>query len=190
MSIAVAKTTSRRRWLKAALVFGAVAATSSAVAIVRTGGYALDPARAARLRVFSPWQYVVVEQLAGRIVAPDDPSDESIPTAREVGVADYIDGFLAEMGEATRRDLLRMLQYVEHLAPLSLGYRHRFTALVPEEQDRVLASIESSRITLLRAGFEGLKSLVMMGYYRDPRTWRILDYAGPFVERPEAGWFR
>ncbi|MBL8609283.1 MAG: hypothetical protein JNL38_18280 [Myxococcales bacterium] len=41
---------------------------------------------------------------------------------------------------------------------------------------------------LLRGGFAGLKSLIFMGYYRDPRTWAILGYDGPRVGRPERGW--
>jgi hypothetical protein len=49
--------------------------------------------------------------------------------------------------------------------------------------------MEASDETLLRGGFAGLKSLVFMGYYRDPRTWKILGYAGPWVGRPERGWW-
>jgi hypothetical protein len=52
----------------------------------------------------------------------------------------------------------------------------------------VLASVEASSSDLLRAGFDGLKSLVFMGYYRDPRTWGILGYDGPLVNRPRGGW--
>jgi hypothetical protein len=31
---------------------------------------------------------------------------------------------------------------------------------------------------------------LLMGYYRDPRTWRILRYDGPLVNRPDEGWGR
>lgn len=176
------KASTRRTWLKTALGASALAA-SGIVAITRTTGYALDPARAERLVVLAPWQFVVLEQLARRIVAPDDPEDRAIPTVEDVAVVEFIDGYLAEMRPSMRRDLLRMVQYLEHLAPLSSGYRQRFSALAPEEQDEVLRGVESSRIDLLRAGFEGLKSLVMMGFYRDARTWGIIGYAGPFVGR-------
>jgi hypothetical protein len=37
----------------------------------------------------------------------------------------------------------------------------------------------------MRAGFQALKGLVMMGYYRDPRTFRILGYKGPLVPDAE-----
>jgi hypothetical protein len=36
----------------------------------------------------------------------------------------------------------------------------------------------------LRAGFQAMKSLVMMGYYRDARTFSILGYGGPFLRDP------
>jgi hypothetical protein len=74
------------------------------------------------------------------------------------------------------------------MAPLGAGFASRFTRLPPESQDRVLAGLESSSVDLLRGAFDGLKSLVFMGYYRDPRTWAILRYDGPLVNRPDAGW--
>jgi hypothetical protein len=64
----------------------------------------------------------------------------------------------------------------------------RFTRLLPADQDKVLAAMESSDSPLLRAGFEGLKALVFMGYYRDARTWKVLAYDGPLKGRPEGGW--
>jgi hypothetical protein len=48
--------------------------------------------------------------------------------------------------------------------------------------------VQDSGSDLLRAGCEGLKSLVFLGYYRDPRTWTILGYDGPLVGRPAGGW--
>jgi hypothetical protein len=89
-----------------------------------------------------------------------------------------------------RRDLLRALVYVEHVAPLGVGYLRRFTRLEPAEQDRVLSALETSSQDLLRGAFEGIKALVFMGYYRDARTWKILGYDGPLIHRPAGGWER
>jgi len=47
---------------------------------------------------------------------------------------------------------------------------------------------EGADTDLLRAGFDGLRSLVFMGYYRDARTWSIAGYDGPLVNRPAGGW--
>jgi len=176
---------SRRRLLQAgvatALVLG-----GSAVAVVRTRGYVLSPAR--ELAAFSPWQFIVVQHAARRIVAPDRPGDASIPGADDLDVAGFVDGWVARMDARVRRDLGRFLGYLEHLAPVAAGFSTRLTRLSSAEQDAVLASVESSSSDLLRAGFDGLRSLVFMGYYREPRTWRIAGYDGPLVNRPAGGW--
>ena len=175
----------RRRFIRAgiglALVLG-----GSAVAVVRTRGYSLPAGRT--LAGLSVWQFVVVEHAARRIAAPDRPGGAWIPTVEDTDVAGFVDGWMARMHPSVRRDLGRFLGYLEHLAPVAVGLGSRFSRLEPEDQDRVLAGIEASSSDLLRAGFEGLKSLVFMGYYRDPRTWSILAYDGPQVGRPPQGW--
>jgi hypothetical protein len=179
-----ASTTSRRRVLQvlaAGLVLG-----GSAVAFVRTRGYAVEPSRA--LLAFAPWQFVVVQHAARRIVAPDRPGDPAIPSADDVDVAGFADAWSARLPAGVRRDLGRFLAYVEHLAPMGAGFGARFTRLAAAAQDAVLASLEASSSDLLRAGFDGLRSLVFMGYYRDPRTWGIVGYDGPLVGRPPGGW--
>jgi hypothetical protein len=176
---------SRRRFL--ALTGGALVLASGAVAAVRSRGYEVKPEIAAKLVALSAWQYVVVQHVARRIAAPDQ-DDPAIPTADQTDVAGFVDGYVARMPAPLRRDLLRALGFVEHLAPLAVGSVSRFTRLAAADQDRVLASLESNGQDLLRGAFEGLKALVFMGYYRDPRTWRILSYDGPRVNRPDAGW--
>jgi hypothetical protein len=147
-------------------------------------GYAVPAERAARLVALAPWQLVVVEHAARRIAAPD----AAAPSADEVDAAGFVDAYVAGMPAATRDDFLRLVGYLEHLAPVGEGLSSRFTRLAPDEQDRVLRSLEASSKDLLRAGFAGLKSLVFMGYYRDPRTWSVLGYDGPMVHRPPGGW--
>jgi hypothetical protein len=170
----------RRRVL--ASVGAGLLVASTTVALVRTRGYDVPPDKAARLRVLSPWQYVVLSAVARRIAAPD-VEDGSVPTADDVDVAAFLDGYLLNIPPQMRRDLLRLLAFVEHLAPLACKLGSRFTRLSPVDQDRVLAKLESSSEGLLRGGFEGLKSMVFMGYYRDARTWKIPGYAGPFVSK-------
>lgn len=175
---------SRRRILAASS--GLVLAAALGTAIVRSRGYAIAPDR--KLLTLSPWQFVVVEHAARRIASSDRPGDASVPTADDLDVAGFVDAWLANMSDHIRRDLGRFLAYLEHLAPVAVGFASRFTRLGPDDQDAVLASIESSRHDLLRSGFEGLKSLVFAGYYRDPRAWSLLGYDGPLVGRPPAGW--
>jgi len=175
---------SRRRLL--GIVGGALVLGASAVAVVRTRGYSVPADR--RLVAFSPWQFIVAQHAARRIVAPDRPGDAAIPAADDLDVAGFVDAWVARMDGRVRRDLGRFLGYLEHAAPIGAGFATRFSRLAPTEQDEVLASLESSSSDLLRAGFDGLRSLVFMGYYRDPTTWAIVGYDGPLVNRPAGGW--
>jgi hypothetical protein len=164
-----------------------------ALAVARTSGY--RPASGRKLSWMSAWQLEVVENAARRIAAPDRPpsalavqADTAVPSPDVVDVAGFVDAWVSRMPEKVRRDLGRFIAYLEHVAPLGAGFGTRFSRLGPGDQDAVLRSIERSRHALLRAGFDGLKSLVFIGYYRDPRTWAILGYDGPLVGRPLGGW--
>jgi hypothetical protein len=134
------------------------------------------------LVALAPWQYVVVREAALRICAADAPS-VGVVTAEDTDVAGFVDAYVAKMPRRLRRDLLRFLGFLEQLAPVPLGMTSRFSLLAAEDQDRVLASLEHHSSTLLRGGFEGVKALVFMGYYRDPRTWPVLGYDGPLLTR-------
>jgi hypothetical protein len=172
----------RRKWLGSLLIGGTLAALGGAVAFFRTAGYDGLPVSTAALRVLTPWQYAVVRAVARRVVAADRA--EGVPSPDEVGVTEFVDGYLVEMRPALRRDVFRLLRYIEQLAPLGSGYKDRFTELSQDEQDEVLLALEASRFDPLRAGFQAMKGLVMMGYYRDARTFSILGYGGPFVLDP------
>lgn len=179
------KKTSRRRFLKAGIAFAALVLGGSAVAFFRTRGYDIPRDRATKILALNAWQYVVFDAVARRIVAPDKPG---VPTIDDTDVIGFVDGYVAGMAPELRRDLMRLLAYVEHLAPVAAGHVSRFSRLDATAQDEALAALEASSNDLLRGGFGALKSLVFMGYYRDPRTWSILGYDGPLVRRPEGGW--
>jgi hypothetical protein len=164
------------------------AACAAALGIVRTSGYSLALPPGRRLEGLRVWQFVVFQHVARRVAALDPAAASAgVVTPDDVDVAGFVDGYMARAPGAMRRDLSRFLAYVEHLAPLAIGMGSRFTRLDPAEQDRVLASLESSSNDLLRAGFEGIKSLAFMGYYRDARTWGIIGYGGPLVAARPAG---
>lgn len=168
----------RRKVLKAAVALGVLGLAGSVVAVVRTRGYELKDDVRRRLLALEPWQYVVVQQLARRVCAADQPG---VVTADEADVAGFVDGYVATMPARMARDLGRFLGIIEQLAPAGVGKASRFSRLEAVDQDRVLESLEKHTSDLMRGGFEGLKALLFMGYYRDPRTWGILGYEGPRV---------
>jgi hypothetical protein len=165
---------SRRNFL---LGFGALASTAG-TAWVRTRGYEV-PAGAG-LQCLSASEYAIVASVADRMCAVDG-ADAPLPA--EVGVSRFVDAQVAMLDAPLRRDLGRFLQCVEHLAPIAVGARKRFTALPPSMQDQVLRKLESNGSEICRGGFQGLKALIMMGYYRDDRTFALLGYEGPRVKR-------
>ena len=61
------------------------------------------------------------------------------------------------------RRLRMLLRLLDVLA--LVRYRRRFSALDPILRARLLASLQDSPLALLRRGFWGLKTLVLMGYY-------------------------
>lgn len=147
----------------------------------------MAPARARSLAIFAPWQALVFDAVARRIAAPDEVGDA--PSVDDVGVTAFVDEFVASMHPAMRRDVLRLLGFVEHVAPFFARCASRFSRLGAADQDAVLRALEASDENVLRGAFAGLKSLVFMGYYRDPRTWKLLAWPGPLVGRPSGGWW-
>ena len=161
-----------------------------AIAAVRTGSYTTDPAREARLRFLTPWQLIVIDAVAARMCASDVPYDSpgAPPTPLEVEVGLFVDGFFADCSAPQQRDGRALIGFVEHVWPLACGRTRRFSALDDAARDDVLAQMEASSLDLVRGAFAALKSLLFMGYYRDPRTWGVIGYDGPLIDRPSKGW--
>ena len=184
---------SRRTFLRRVTRAGvalAVLGGTGVIAAIRTTGYHVDPQRAAALRALAPWQLAVIDAVAARMCAADVPYDApgAPPTPLEAGVGEFYDAFVAACEASLARDCKAVVGFVEHAWPIACGELHRFTALPVDRQDAVLAKMESSSSDLVRAAFQSLKSLVMMGYWRDPRTWGVIGYDGPRVNRPPDGW--
>jgi hypothetical protein len=177
--------TSRRSALKALVMGALLTGAAGTLAIVRSRGYVAPAGRV--LASLSVWELAVVTHAARRIAAPDRPGDASIPSADDVDVAGFVDAYAARMSTPLRRDLSRALLYLEQVAPVAIGLPRRFTELTSDEQDRVLSSLETSSVLLLRGVFNSLKSLVFMGYYRDARTWSLIRYDGPWLGRGDSG---
>ncbi len=145
---------------------------AAGVAVLRSTGYELHPEVSARLRSMTAWQYVVMQAVGRRILDPE-----------RTDVAGFADDYLDGLPETDRTELFKLLALIEHIAPVGHGYARRFTDLYDTEQDHVLESLEQSQISALRAGFEALKAICMMAYYRLPESWGPLGYRGPVSPR-------
>lgn len=88
---------------------------------------------------------------------------------------------LAARPPRMRRQLLLFLRAIEWLP--RLPQRARFSRLDPAEQARFLRTLERSPLLLVRRGFWGLRTLILMGYYARPEAAIEIGYRA----RPE-GW--
>jgi hypothetical protein len=91
-----------------------------------------------------------------------------VPEAARLRPADWqelegiVEAALDERPPVARR--LRLLLRLLDVFAL-VRFRRRFSALDPILRARLLASLQDSPLALLRRGFWGLKTLVLMGYY-------------------------
>jgi len=81
---------------------------------------------------------------------------------------------VASRPPALRRQLALLLRAIAWLARLRYG--RSLVRLSPAERDRLLTSLSSSRIALLRRGIWGLRTLVMLGWYTQPGVAASLGY--------------
>jgi hypothetical protein len=173
---------SRRRFLL--VTASGMAVAGGALLAGQLQHYSLDEPSRNGLRVLSVKEFVILRAAARRILASDE---QPAPSPDEIGVAGYIDRWLAGAPAQVRRDFGRLLRVVEHSTPLYAHRRRRFSDLDEHDQDAHLHALSESSLAVLREGFVALRSLCMLGYYSDPRTWPILGYDGPVVPRGWAG---
>ena len=171
---------SRRGFVRAGLA-GAVVLGGAAVIGRQLRGYAVDPATAARLRVLSPKEYLVMQAVARRVLAPDAAD---APSADAVDTALAVDAYVAKLPRSIQQEIAALLQLVEHGSGWLRLRASRFTRMTAAEQDATLRDWESSSLTLRRRGFQGLRTLAFVGYWRDDRTWSVIGYTGPMLPQP------
>jgi hypothetical protein len=70
---------------------------------------------------------------------------------------------------------LRLLLYAIQWLPV-LCYGRRFSSLDRSQRERFLSSLQDHRLQLIRTGFWGLRTLVLLGYYGRPEVARSLGY--------------
>ncbi len=154
---------------------------SSALLVAGGGALAL---RRTRLRPvpdglgsLDPAEYSVLAAAADRIIQVEPGA----VTATEVDVAARVDGVLSRAAPGVVADYKRLLALLENpfVCLLSCGVPGPFTALSDTARDRMLASWHSSRVAVLRTGFQALKRLISAAHYSSPATYRGAGYPGP-----------
>jgi hypothetical protein len=97
--------------------------------------------------------------VAGTVV----PAAASLDEAGWRDVETIVETALAARPEHLRRQLATFLRLIRWLPAARFG--RTFGSLDPGRRARVLSSLERSRVLLLRRGFWGLRTLILMGYY-------------------------
>jgi hypothetical protein len=161
---------SRRRFLRTSIFAGVALGLAGAIGR-HLSGYSLDEKTAGSLKVLSPKEFLILQAIARRVLAGDGPS------ADEVEAAAHADAYLAQVPRPLVDDVRGLLHLFEHL------HTSRFTHMSPDDQDEVLAAWQRSSLALKRQGFQALRTLCFMGYYRDDRTWPLLGYTGPMSKK-------
>ncbi len=89
-------------------------------------------------------------------------------------VEERIEAALRNRSPALRRQLCLLIQVLDWM-PL-LRYGRRFSALGAEARAAVLRRLQRSPALVLRRGFWGLRTLVLLGYYGRPEARRAIGY--------------
>jgi hypothetical protein len=184
---------SRRRFLRAGII-GGLLLGGAAVVGRQLSGYHLDEAVRRRLRVLSRKEYLILQAVMRRVLAPDheptagtaragadaQPALEA-PSADSVEAALAVDAYLAKLPPEVGGDVRALLHLVEHGSSLFRFGTARFTRMSAAEQDATLEDWQRSSLTVRRRGFQALRTLSFLGYWRDPRTWPLIGYSGPML---------
>jgi hypothetical protein len=86
-----------------------------------------------------------------------------------------MDAALGDRPPALQRRLQLFLRAIDWLPVFRLG--RRFVSLQPAQRARFLASLENHPVQLIRSGFWGLRTLVLLGYYGRPEAVAAIGYA-------------
>ena len=92
-----------------------------------------------------------------------------------------MDAALGDRPQALQRRLQFFLRAIDWLPALRFG--GRFASLEPAQRARFLSSLENHRVQLIRSGFWGLRTLVLLGYYGRPDAAKAIGY-----EADPRGW--
>ena len=144
------------------------------------------------MSTLTPRQHRALEEICDAFC----PSADSLPSARELGVADALVEAIDKNPRAIERRQLAVLLGAWDTPPLGalggVGWK-RFSALAPEERDRALLAWGDSRLPQRRAVFQALRKGALLFYYMLPGAgggpnpaWEAIGYDGPLGKLADA----
>ncbi len=168
----------RRRFLRRGLVGGGLLVAAAVAPFAFRSTRLRAPH--APLRLLSPGEYSVLAAAAARIV-PGDGAGPRWPTADALDCAGKIDALMAGVHPDAGNDFRRLLRLLESSAfgAVQAGTPRPFTRSAPAEQDARLEAWRTSRLELLRTGYQAVKRLADATYYASPETYALVGYPGP-----------
>ncbi|MGI8507194.1 MAG: gluconate 2-dehydrogenase subunit 3 family protein, partial [Solirubrobacteraceae bacterium] len=139
----------------------------------------------------SPRQRQALEEICATFC----PSEDSLPSPRELGVVDAVLAAVDKTRPAEQRQLAALLSIWDTPAMGALGgvgLRH-FSAMGREQREQVMRSWGDSRVPQRRAVYQALRKAALLFYYvvpgRDGRrnpAWDAIGYDGPLGRLPDA----
>jgi hypothetical protein len=116
------------------------------------------------------------------------PGGAPLPSGREAGLVEHLDGWLALLPPRNRL-LIRLLVVLFEHATLVFpapgrGGRRRFTALSPEQRIALLDAWGRSGLRLRRIVFASLRTLLTSAYFASPAVLRATGLAPLAFETP------
>jgi hypothetical protein len=110
-------------------------------------------------------------------MAPGDGPD--LPSARAVGALAAVVQQLRCLPPEGQQQLRDLLLVFECFGVCAAGGVGRFSRSAAALQDATLSAWGGAKLSALRAGFHGLKTVCMLGYWSRSQTWDAIGYDGP-----------
>lgn len=109
--------------------------------------------------------------------------------ARQEAIQEVVDAFdraLAGLSPAVQKELQQLLTLLTFAPTRALvgGVWRNWSSASPEDVKGFLESWRTSRVDLLRAGYQALKQVMQAGWYGNARSWEAIGYSLP--ERAKA----
>jgi hypothetical protein len=123
------------------------------------------------LSVLTPREASIFACLVDTVAAPEP----LLPPVSQTDAAFFFDRWMAASPRPNATGL-RALLYLVELAPLALGFGHRFRRLAADERVRYIDAIEHSRNVHVRQLSKLIKGAAFLSYYGDDEIMRRLGY--------------